>query len=92
MSQVIIYDVNGESHTAKIVDGVPEIHAEWFEFEFSFLVRIINSDNDIAWWVNGKRHRLDGPAIEWANGGKSWWINGNFYSEKEWKKQLKELA
>ena len=25
-------------------------------------------------------HRLDGPAVEWANGRKSWWINDTPYS------------
>lgn len=23
---------------------------------------------------NGKLHRTNGPAIEWANGDKEWWI------------------
>ena len=29
-------------------------------------------------WINdkGQRHRLDGPAIEGADGTESWWING----------------
>ena len=29
-------------------------------------------------WCNagGQLHRLDGPAVEWANGTKSWWVNG----------------
>ena len=26
--------------------------------------------------VYGKCHRLDGPAIEYADGSKSWFING----------------
>jgi hypothetical protein len=26
--------------------------------------------------VNGLRHRLDGPASEWADGSKEWWICG----------------
>ena len=36
-------------------------------------------------WFNleGKLHRENGPAIEFANGDKSWWINGKNYSEKE---------
>ena len=29
------------------------------------------------WYLNGKRHREDGPANEWADGTKSWWVNGN---------------
>jgi len=29
-------------------------------------------------WVNAARypHREDGPAIEWADGGREWWRNG----------------
>jgi hypothetical protein len=26
--------------------------------------------------VNGFRHRLDGPAVEWADGTKGWYVNG----------------
>jgi hypothetical protein len=32
--------------------------------------------NDVkTWWLNGKRHREDGPAIEYADGTKYWYIN-----------------
>ena len=24
----------------------------------------------------GRLHRVHGPAFEWANGGKEWWLNG----------------
>ncbi len=24
----------------------------------------------------GEYHRTDGPALEWGNGDKEWWING----------------
>ena len=33
------------------------------------------------WWLNGKRHREDGPAIEYANGYKSWYLNGKLHRE-----------
>ena len=33
------------------------------------------------WYLNGKRHREDGPAIEWANGGKEWYLNGKCHRE-----------
>ena len=26
--------------------------------------------------MNGERHRLDGPAIEWADGSKAWYVDG----------------
>ena len=29
-----------------------------------------------AWTLNGELHREDGPAIEWSDGTKKWWING----------------
>lgn len=28
------------------------------------------------WFVNGKRHREDGPSIEWSSGSKTWYKNG----------------
>ena len=27
----------------------------------------------------GLRHRVHGPAIEWADGDKEWWLNGNIH-------------
>ena len=28
------------------------------------------------YYLDNKYHRLDGPAVEWANGSKEWYING----------------
>lgn len=28
------------------------------------------------WWLNGVRHRLDGPAVEYTDGTKFWYQNG----------------
>ena len=28
------------------------------------------------WYLNGRCHRLDGPAIERSNGSKAWFVNG----------------
>jgi hypothetical protein len=41
------------------------------------------------WYLNGKLHREDGPAVEWADGRKEWWLNGKQYSETEWEKLVK---
>ena len=38
-------------------------------------------DNRTEWFLNGKRHREDGPAIEWSNGDKSWYKNGKCHRE-----------
>lgn len=34
-----------------------------------------------SWWLNGKLHREDGPAIEWDDGGKEWYLNGKYHRE-----------
>jgi hypothetical protein len=34
-----------------------------------------------AWYLNGKRHREDGPAVEWSDGSKYWYLNGNRHRE-----------
>ena len=37
----------------------------------------VDAEGNKFWRLpNGKRHRVDGPAVEWANGTKSWWVNG----------------
>ena len=33
------------------------------------------------WFLNGKLHREDGPAVELATGYKEWWINGKRHRE-----------
>ena len=40
------------------------------------------------WWLHGKRHRLDGPAVESPDGSKSWWVNGERVS-REWMSVLR---
>ena len=55
----------------------------------------VYADGSKHWFFNGKLHREDGPAIEWANGYKIWYLNGTQYTETEWKAKLnpvKELS
>ena len=33
------------------------------------------------WWINGKRHREDGPAIEYASSSKHWCLNDELHRE-----------
>jgi hypothetical protein len=38
--------------------------------------------NGIKYWhLNGKLHREDGPAVEYANGSKYWSLNGELHRE-----------
>ena len=39
------------------------------------------SNGTKKWWLNGKLHREDGPAIEYTNGYKSWYLNGKRHRE-----------
>ena len=43
----------------------------------------VDSDGSIRWYKAGTdhRHREDGPAVEWSNGTKEWYINGKRYRE-----------
>jgi len=38
-------------------------------------------DGAKEWFLNGKRHREDGPAIEHANGSKFWYLDNNLHRE-----------
>ena len=36
-----------------------------------------------AWWLNGERHRLDGPAVRYGVGTDQWYVNGEFIFETD---------
>ena len=40
----------------------------------------VNEDGDKFWYLNGKRHREDGPACEWIN-NKSWYVDDKLHRE-----------
>jgi hypothetical protein len=41
----------------------------------------INKYGDKFWYLNGNRHREDGPAIEYADGTKRWYLDGSLHRE-----------
>jgi hypothetical protein len=41
----------------------------------------IDNKGNKRWFVNGKLHRIDGPAIEYMSGGKEWHLYGNLHRE-----------
>ena len=43
----------------------------------------VNTNGDKLWYQNGNLHRTDGPAIEYANGSKLWFIEGKGYTKGE---------
>jgi hypothetical protein len=47
------------------------------------------------WIINGHFHREDGPAIEYANGNKEWFLNGEYIScttQKQFEQLMKLKA
>jgi hypothetical protein len=41
--------------------------------------RTVGSDTTQVWRVNGRCHRLDGPAVIGADGTQEWWVNGQLH-------------
>ena len=44
------------------------------------------------WYLNGKLHREDGPAIEYATGYKAWRLNGKYVTEVEHKRMTSPVV
>ena len=50
-----------------------------------------------CYYVNNLLHRDNGPAKEYHDGNKEWWLNGNYYGEnnhftnESWKSFIKTL-
>lgn len=44
---------------------------------------VIESKDGRFYLLDGTRHRIDGPACEWNDGVKSWYLNGIWMSEAE---------
>ena len=42
---------------------------------------IEDADGTRHWYLNGKRHRENGPALEWADGTGSWYLNDKLHRE-----------
>jgi hypothetical protein len=41
--------------------------------------------------LDGKLHREDGPAIEWADGSKAWYLNDKNYTKSEFLEKTKKV-
>ena len=39
------------------------------------------SDGSQAWWLHGKRHREDGPAVIYLDGYQAWYLHGQLHRE-----------
>ena len=41
----------------------------------------VYADGSKYWYLNGKLHREDGPAVEYADGSKDWYLNSKRHRE-----------
>ena len=41
----------------------------------------VHSNGSKYWYLNGQRHREDGPAVEGTDGSKYWYLNGQLHRE-----------
>ena len=44
---------------------------------------VINKKGTKVWYVNGKLHRINGPAVEHINGSESWWVYDKRYTSNK---------
>jgi len=69
-------------YTVKVCDD----RTEWFLNDQLHreddLPAVIYANGYKAWWLNGKLHRKDGPAIECVNGNNYWYLNDECLTEE----------
>ena len=50
-------------------------------WELLHLRREVDEQGTTCWYKNGELHRLDGPAVIYADGTESWYKNGLLHRE-----------
>ena len=50
--------------------------------------KTITPDGIQRWYLNGKAHREDGPAVIFPDGDKEWHLNGKLYTLSNWCDEL----
>jgi len=71
----------GERLTGKVRDTPEELTES--EEESSKSVMEINEYGTKCWFLDGKLHREDGPAVDYISGYKYWYLNGIEVTEEE---------
>lgn len=68
------------------------MNIEFEEHEDYIIAHYSNGDKEYMDRININFHREDGPALEYANGDKRWFINGVEYPEDQYLKIIKLKA
>lgn len=64
-------------------DGGVTYH-RWYKFHRKNGPAWIQKSGYQYWFQRGKLHREDGPAIEYANGEHSYYLNDVYYTKRKW--------
>jgi len=51
----------------------------------------VHENGTKCWYLNGKLHREDGPAVEYANGTRLWYLNGERFTKAKAIAKVKSL-
>ena len=54
----------------------------------TYTVQVRNNGTK-EWLLDGKLHRIDGPAIEYANGYKEWYLDDKQLTHAQWLEAVK---
>jgi hypothetical protein len=54
---------------------------DWHEIPIDYTGIVEMVDGSKHWYLDGKRHREGGPAVEHSNGEKHWYLNGSLHRE-----------
>ena len=52
-------------------------------FTYNFTGKLKWPNGETSWRLNGKFHRIGGPAYIWHNGDEEWWIDNKIVTKEE---------
>lgn len=70
---------SGDKRNEWFLDGLRMFEPDFELFKKTHSVMHVQSNGDREWRKDGKLHRTDGPAIEWANGTKKWYADDQLH-------------
>ena len=84
-------DIDEEEEDREVISNMKTYYMRWSEARDKKITGlVIDRDGDKHWYLNGKIHREDGPAIEWVDGSNFWFLKGKRHREDgpaiEWAK------
>ena len=73
MTQIIETDMDGTTYHYKITNKTKLLHNPDGP---AIVITTPNTFGRNIWYIDGKRHRTDGPAVEWQDGDCDYYVNG----------------